>query len=160
MDKAIAELEAEINSRYASFTRAVAKSLIETSPQWSGNLTANWNYSVGAPDESYSQIAAKGAVGADRLQKAFHSRFGGTTSGPYYAGHEAAVSHAVTRMNAVKPPTWRDPVYLTNATPDDEGGYLEETIESGGVKLRPVNLVAGQIALIEFTRVKAQHMPI
>lgn len=129
------ELEAELSRRFADFTQKVFKSIVQTSPQWSGNLAANWNYSVNFPDESYTATPQK----QQRSKK------------PYQVGDPAAVSKALSRMSAVQPPSWAQPVYITNATPENDGGYLVEGIVNGKVKLRPVNLVPAQRALFEFS---------
>lgn len=136
VELAFVKLEAEMSLKFAAFTRKVFMSVVQTSPQWSGNLAANWNYSTKSADGSYTSIKP------DVPRKGFK---------PYQVGSDPAAGRAIARMNAVTPPSWRDTVYITNATPDDETGYLAESIIAGKVNLRPVNLVPAQGAIFEFT---------
>ena len=136
VDAAFVKLEAEMSLKFAAFTRKVFISVVQTSPQWSGNLTHNWNYSIKTPDGSYTSIKP------DIPRKAFK---------PYQVGSNPATGQAIARMSAVALPSWRDTVYITNATPDDETGYLADSIIAGKVNLRPVNLVPAQGAIFEFT---------
>lgn len=136
VDAAFVLLEAEMSLKFAAFTRSVFVSIVQTSPQWSGNLTHNWNYSIKTPDGSYTSIKP------DIPRKTFK---------PYQVGSSPATGQAISRMAVVALPSWRDTVYITNATPDDEAGYLADSIMEGKVNLRPVNLVPAQGAIFEFT---------
>lgn len=131
----MARLDREISAAYYKWTTRVFADLVNGSPQWSGDMTANWNYSVGEPDFSYTQIANK--TGDDG--KIDHWR---EDQGVFYAGHPYAVDAAMLRMMAVPVPTWRDKVFISNATP------IAEDIQVPGtpaIKIRPVNLVEGQV---------------
>lgn len=129
--------EKELSLRFTNFSQMVFTSLVTGSPQWSGNLTSNWNYSVGSPDESYFEIAnKKGSRDSDRI---------------FIRGDDPAKGRAIARMRQVKSPSFRDTVYFTNATPDDEGAYLAETLETGAVKIRAANLISRQVALFNYT---------
>lgn len=144
VELAFVQLEAEMSINFAAFTRKVFMSIVQTSPQWSGNLASNWNYSVKTPNESYTQSSNKQDIPRRTFQ-------------PFQAGADPAVSQAIVRMNSVAPPSWRDTVYITNATPDDQAGYLADSIIEGKVNLRPVNLVPAQGAIFEFTIGKFQE---
>lgn len=130
--------EEELSRRFTSFTQHVFASLVRSSPQWSSNLAGNWNYSVGTPDTSYNQAYDKGKP--LRLSEK-----------PFQRGDDPAVARTIARMTGVPAPSWRDTVYMTNATPADEGGYLAELLENGKPNLRPVNLIQGQVALFDYT---------
>ena len=133
---AFVKLEAEMSVNFAAFTRKIFISIVQTSPQWSGNLASNWNYSVKTPNEGYNSIKP------DIPAKGFK---------PYQVGSDPATGKAIARMSLVDAPSWRDTVYITNATPSDDAGYLAEHIIEGKVNLRPVNLIPAQGAIFEFT---------
>ena len=135
---AFATLEKRMSYRFYLFTHEVFKSIVLTSPQWSGNLASNWNYSVGAPDNSYAEVLEKeGALDLD-----FRA---------YSVGANPAVGRSLLRAARADAPTWRQPVFITNATPSEAAGYLVQDIAVGKVKLRPVNMVPAQGAIISFT---------
>lgn len=135
---AFAVLETKMSVKYYAFTQEVFKSVVVTSPQWSGNLASNWNYSVNAPDTSYTEAAEK-KLASGKFYDA------------YEVGSNPAVGRAIARAAAAAVPTWRQPVFITNTTPEDLRGYLVEEIAGGKVKLRPVNMVPAQGAIIGFT---------
>jgi hypothetical protein len=136
--QAFAVLEAKMSVKYYTFTQEVFKSIVVTSPQWSGNLASNWNYSINAPDTSYVEAAEK-KLASEKFYDA------------YEVGSNPAVGRSIARAAAAAVPSWRTPVYITNTTPSDQAGYLVEEIAGGKVKLRPVNMVPAQGAIIGFT---------
>lgn len=130
--------EDKISKKFEDFTRDVFKMIVQNSPQWSSNLAGNWNYSVNGPNGSYTRSELK--TGAPYNNKK-----------PFERGAEPVVSRTIARMKLVPGPSWRDTVYITNATPSDEGSFLVDEMESGRVSLRPVNLIQGQVALFNYT---------
>lgn len=138
LQAAISQLEKEMSDKFTSFTRKVFAELVTGSPQWSSNLAGNWNYSVLKPDESYTRSVLKLAK-AHKVARVF-SR-----------GEEPIISITLARMTEVAPPAWRDAVYATNATPDEDGNFLEELLERRLVRIRPVNLLSGKVTLIDYT---------
>ena len=138
VDAAFVKLEAEMSLKFAAFTHKVFRSIVLTSPQWSGNLTSNWNYSIKAPDESYSEIAEKELSQVRNYD-------------PFEVGSNPATGRVLAKVAAAAVPSWRDTVYITNATPNESTGYLVDSIIAGKVNLRPVNLVPAQGAIFEFT---------
>ena len=136
---ALAVLEVKMSIKYYAFTLKVFKSVVMTSPQWSGNLASNWNYSINSPDTSYSEISEK----SGSAMKFFKS---------FQVGADPAVSRALRKASVGPVPSWRVPVYITNATPTDQmTGSLVQDMADGYVKLRPVNMVPAQGAIISFT---------
>lgn len=138
LDVAMAELEVKMSYRFTAFTKEVYKSIVMISPQWSGNLTSNWNYSAGLPDLSYTEIPEKKLTD-------------GKNKAPFEMGSDPAVSKALTKAAQIKLVPWRSPVYITNTTPEEKGGYLVNGIADGSVKLRAVNLVPSQVSILSFT---------
>lgn len=138
----MARLDREVTTTYEGWTKRVFTGLVEGTAQWSGNLAANWNYAVGAPSMRYVQVPNKTGhdKGIDYIKQDF---------GVFFAGHPLAVEEALVRMAGVTVPTWRDQVFFSNETPDDKGGYLEESIMEGKVRLRPVNLINGAAVTLD-----------
>ncbi len=140
----MARLDREVSAVFYKWTARIFKDLVTTSPQWSGDLAANWNYSVGSPDFSYTQIPNKtgSEAGIDYVAQNF---------GVFERGDYRAVSMALERMLAVTQPTWRDTVYFANATP------IAPEVEAESIKIRPVNLVEGQVMMIKNTVIKERR---
>lgn len=132
-----ARLDLEITQAFQAWTVRIFRQLVEGSPQWSGNLAANWNYSVGFPSDEYSRIPNKTGDAEYGPKGFFHPD---TSQGVYQMGHPLAVNLAMLRMQSQVKGTWRDLVFLTNNTPmDDSADYLVDAIQKGDVKLRTVN---------------------
>lgn len=140
LETAFEKLEMDMSKRYRDFTRSVFEMIVRNSPQWSANLASNWNYSIGSPDERYSQVYDKGKE-TSLLDKPFSRQ----------EPSAYAIATTIARMRSQPQPSWRDEVFITNATPADEGGYLAAAMEAGVVKLRPSNLIRGQVALFKYT---------
>lgn len=124
--------EVRLSQAFAKWTRKVFTGLVEGSPQWSGDLAANWNYSVNLPDYSYSPTLK------DTLDQVF-------LTDVRERGDPQAIAIALSRMSAVMEPTWRDVVYFNNETP------IAEPVENMTVKIRPVNLIDGRVAMVRYT---------
>lgn len=124
--------EVHLSRTFAKWTRKVFKGLVEGSPQWSGDMTANWNYSVKLPDYSYDPVLK------EELDQVFLTNV-------KQRGDQQAISIALSRMSAVMEPTWRDVVYFNNETP------IAEDVENMTVKIRPVNLIDGRVAMVQYT---------
>ena len=130
----LARLEREISAKFAGWTRKVFTGLVRGTPQWSGDLTANWNYSIGSPNLTYRMTAMKAEGG--QFWSALDVK---------QVGDEQAVSMALEEMSKVTPPTWRDVVYFANNTP------IAPAVEAQTVLIRPVNLIDGRVAMIQYT---------
>lgn len=130
-------VELALSKKFQAVAKQAFTMLVTNSPQWSGNFTTNWNYSVNTPDYSYTPSATKDEASFDRT--------------PFEKGSDPAVAQTLSKVFNLNGLSWRDTVFITNATPDDSGGYLGENMESGKVNLRPVNLVNGKVALIRYT---------
>lgn len=153
VDKFLAELDAGVvglkqqaAARIDTWARGLFTELVRNSAQWSGNFVSNWNYSTGKPDQSYTKDPNK------------LDTWRGQT--PFQRGDAGAVSTAVTKMASVKPANWGESIYFTNATPADDGAYLGDLLLAGKVKLRPINLVSGQVFMFEQIQAIASGRPI
>lgn len=137
LDVAFALLEAQMAQKVDSFAREVYSSIVLNSPQWSQNFASNWNFSVGQPDTTYTEHPNKEAMQYSEA--------------PFYRGANPVVSDVISRLNEAPALKWGETAYFTNATPNGYFGYLLDNMEQDGKDwLRPVNLLGGQVALIEY----------
>ena len=139
LDEALAALMLAVDAAYADWTRKVFKGLVEGSPQWSGDLASNWNYSVNGVDYSYDPQFK----GPDGMY--FIGPNGQELPAIHQRGDAEAVQAAISRMLTVTPPTWKDKVYFNNETP------IATDVENMTVLIRPVNLVDGRVAMVQYT---------
>lgn len=129
----MARLDREISFVFYKWTARIFQELVEDTPQWSGDLAANWNYSVNQPDYSYSRIPNKTG---DDVRVDWHLQ----NQGVFERGHPNAVMTAMSKFATVPQPSWRDVVYFANATP------IAPDLPT--IKIRPVNLVDGKVVTI------------
>jgi hypothetical protein len=138
---AVVLLEAQMALKVDTFARRVYGGIIMNSPQWSQNFASNWNYSVGTPDESYTEHPNKEGMRH--------------TKTPFQRTNDPVVSAKLAELANYPTLQWGQTAYFTNATPDEVGGYLLEHMEKDGKSwLRPVNLLSGQVALINYAVAK------
>jgi hypothetical protein len=132
IDLAFAEMDRGISREFEQFTKKLFKELVRTTPQWTGDLAAAWNYSIAYPDETYSPLHNKLEANA---------RWSFTNV--YQRGMEPAASIPVLKAASVHP-TWRDVVYFHNPAP------IADEVENLRVLIRPVNLVDQRVAMIQY----------
>ena len=130
---AMAALDLEITRSYVAWTKGIFRDLVMGSPQWSGDLASNWRYGVGAVDYTYNELPNRAA--ANQMWSA---------ADVYERGAEPAVSIGMANFESTRKPTWRDKVYISNSTP------IAAEVEAHTVKIRPENLLYGQVAMIQF----------
>lgn len=139
MDLAMAELDRGISFAYTAWTQNLFTDVVKNTPQFTGDLTANWRYSVHTPDYTYVPIPNK----VENMKPYWQN------VDVYKRGDEPAVSIALAHMLQVSKPTWRDEVYFTNSTP------IADDVQNQRIALRPVNLVAGAGLMIDYVLQKA-----
>ena len=134
---------ARFNISYQQLLRQAFTDLVNGTPQWSGDLAANWNFSIGQPDESYTETPMKYEAAV------LHSRYV-----PKSAGDQTAVRMSLARMEAlIDKVSWRDRVHFTNATP------IAEAVEAQTIYIRPVNLLdSGAVAMVSHIRYKYGYL--
>lgn len=147
IDLEMARLDREISETYYLWTTRIFVDIVRQSPQWSGDMASNWNYSVKEPNYSYTMIENKAARGRDGVDK----RRMAVGKIVYQKDMDPAVAEALTRMKFVNPPSWRDSVFFANATP------IAPYAEAHSIYIRPVNLIQGQVAMIAYTVTKEQQ---
>lgn len=132
LDLAMLELDQAISSKFEHWTKVIFEQLVETTPQWSGDLAAAWNYSINGIDESYTPLP----------NKIEHGRFW-SMGDVFMRGDYPAVGLALSKAAKVHP-TWRDVVYFHNPAP------IAERAEAQTIMIRTVNLVDGRLAMIQY----------
>jgi hypothetical protein len=146
LEAAIVNIPQEVSRKFHRWTLLVMRDLVMNTPQWSGDTAANWNYSVGMPDGSYTPIIAKALAWAPEpgMERSIE---------PRQRGDMAAVWAAMARAEDGPEPRYDQKVYLTNNTP------IAPLLEAQQVPVRPVNLVNGAVAMAQYTAVKWRNMP-
>lgn len=131
-----ARIEGKVTQRYQEYVAKVFVDLVEHTPQWSGHLASNWHVLLtkdAAP--SVDNWYKKGHTGNSKA-----STYKPVQRGDGEAMH-AAIDRAMPKIQAIR---WNTKV--TFANPVD---YAEE-IEAESTSVRPVNLVAGRVAMAQY----------
>lgn len=144
LDAAILHLDNQVSEAFHNWTMHIFIDLVESTPQWSGDLAANWYYSLNSPSSEYHEIPAKAIHWAPK---------GFTAVTPLRRGDPFAVTASVHRATEGPKPTWRDKVYFTNNTP------IAFDVENRLVTVRAVNLVDRQVAMASFIAYKWRNLP-
>lgn len=117
----------------------VFMSVVEGSPQWSGNLAANWKIELDGAGAGYSPIAN-------------YKPLGWSSSEVYEMGHPTAIGHATPELQNLSKVRWNSRIGVSNSTP-----YASE-VEAGqgpeGHMIRPENYHYGQIAMVAYAMTK------
>lgn len=124
-----ARLEGKVTQKYQQYVTKVFKDLVSHSPQWSGHLAANWNV----------VLTNDSAPGVYPWKVDDYSR------PVFQMGDPAAIGFALGRAEPkIKSMRWNTKVTFVNPVP-----YASE-IEDDPGRLRPVNLVSGQVVLARY----------
>lgn len=140
----MARFDREISEHFYRYTVELFQDIVWQSPQWSGDMASNWNYSVHQPNFTYVKSENKAAGEVNKKRMAVGKIV-------YRRGMDPAVETAMSRMRNVPRPTWRDTVYFANATP------IAPYVEAHSIHIRPVNLIGGQVAMIAYTLNREAH---
>jgi hypothetical protein len=107
------------------------KFILEGTPEWSGNLVANWSLTIGTPADSYDPDLFKESRRELALGEPY-SRLTPNYDAIHYAESVAAQSLPLVRLGA--------DVFITNNTPYAVQVALNEREDDGRPFLRSVNL--------------------
>lgn len=128
-----AEIEANLEAQFEAETQRIFKHLVEVTPQWSGDLAANWRISL-TPTEGAYQSPFK--------QPEWQN-------GPWaHMGDPAAVAYALASSQNVEI-SYKNPVYFTNGTPLIFSTTLVAGDGTSSV-VRPENLIDGKVAMVSY----------
>lgn len=120
----------QVNAKYRQWVDVIFTDIVELTPQWSGNLAANWYVGKDAMSASESTIAAKESMWPLDLY-----------SVPYERGDPDAVSISLARMETQEF-VWADQVYIYNPT------SIAPQVEAESIYIRPENKVDGRVHMI------------
>lgn len=155
LEALLVEVDERINRGYWNWSMRIFADLVESTPQWSGDLASNWFYTLNSPSAEYMPLVGKTA-GAT-WDKPGHGAFE-----PFQRGAPMAVMVSVDRAMEGPRPTYRDVVYFSNNTPLSFDTNLTLVASDKAMdwrKVRPVNLVENQVALSEFMSFKWRNLP-
>lgn len=142
VDAAIVHLDAQLDEAYFNWSIKIFIDLVEHTPQWSGDLAANWNFDVHSPSGGYHRLPYKTLAWPPNDENP-----------PFQRGAPLATGAAVYRAIEQARPRWKDTIYFTNNTP------IADDVENHRVNIRPVNLLEDQVAMASFMAFKWTNMP-
>lgn len=120
----------QVNARYQHWIETIFTDIVELTPQWSGNLAANWYVGPDALSATESTIAAKAAMWPLDIYAVPHER-----------GDAEAVNVSLARM-AEQKFNWAEQVYIYNPT------EIAPQVEAESIYIRPENKVDGRVHMI------------
>lgn len=163
----VAKTELEVAEVYRGYATVIFNFLLYETPQWTGSAVSNWNFGVGAADNTFdpslkqSNLSERAAVSSGRTRRRISY---GTPI--FQKGSEAPINVAVSR-NRAKPAslTFKNdgltlpPVFITNNAQDLNDGkvyasYLENNPNN---YLRAVNEPGHMVARV--TQLTAMAFP-
>lgn len=137
IDTFLAEVEREqlafnnqISLRFREWVRAIFYDIVELTPQWSGNLAANWNISTSSLGNPEETIPAKAYMWPLPLYVEPHKR-----------GDPEAVGISKARFDDAEF-GYSNQVYIYNPV------EIAPAVEAQSIHIRGVNLVDGRVAMI------------
>lgn len=125
-----ASFNSQVNERFRHWVGVIFEDIVQLTPQWSGNLAANWYVGVDALSEAENTIPEKAIMWPLDLYAAAHER-----------GDEAAVEISLRRF-AEETFNWSERVYIYNPT------EIAPDVEAQSIYIRPENLVDGRVHMI------------
>lgn len=150
LDSALAAMEREVTHALRGFTVTVFRELVENSPQWSGNLAANWNIGINSESTEYTELSDKTGSWYGHSDQQHHGDFQPFVRGaPYAVG--VAIGKNLPRTRAIG---LRDTVFINNNTPYLDHVEADESDEGKSPYIRPENKIDGVVALREYVRAK------
>jgi hypothetical protein len=142
IDQFISELDAEqrllnryVNQQYLRLVEIVFRDILRTTPQWSGNLAANWFIGVNNQYETEQTIPEKDLM------------WGNANIQPHRMGDLNAIEISEARLEGLVF-SYLDEIYIYNPT------EIAPEVEAHTVYIRPVNLLDGRVAMAAYTAAK------
>jgi hypothetical protein len=136
-------VEAAVTESATGMAKTALRSILNNSPQYTGDFVANWKVSVNSIDSSFTTNAIGGQ----------------DTTTPYQIGDSKAIRYAI---NKAKWPKLKlgDAIFLSNsAHHDDIGGYAWK-IEEGSIKFRPMHVDAHHVVTRALYSVAIMNNPL
>lgn len=138
--------KARIKSKATDYVRRQVKTVylaaLKVSPQWSGDYTFNWGIQTTGHPITYNPMLKVSPW--QKLQE---------TKTMKHAGHPVAIEWATWDLyEALQTVKWNSNVAIVNKSP------VAPLIESGQVKLRPVNKIPGGAGVIDYLNFKFKYL--
>jgi hypothetical protein len=141
------QAENKVTASYQQLLKKMFADLVETTPQWSGNLAQNWT------------VQYLGSAQARYVDRAplMQSKYGRTS--PYMMGMDPAVTNTLNReLPKFDKIRWNTKVTFINKTP-----YAGEVAEGKGPSphnpIRAVNLgPAGEVLMLNYVKMKYNNL--
>ena len=134
-----ARVKRGIATEKAKLARKVFVSVVEGSPQWSGNLAQNWNLELGTARGRYQAVMGYNPENWYRPE-------------PFQAGDDPATTIALYTLPKLTQLKWNTPIRITNYTP--YAAQVEAGQGPNGRPIRPDNYRYGQIAMVGYAMLK------
>ena len=124
----------QVNEKYRQWVSIIFHDMISLTPQWSGNLAANWFVNNTGPTGSEQTIPEKGMV------------FGtASTPEPHEMGDNDAIAISAARFDDLVF-SYLQPVFIFN------NADIAQKVEDETVYIRPVNKVDGRVAMVAYAQ--------
>ena len=124
----------QVSAKYRQWVSVIFNDIVELTPQWSGNLAANWNISTDG--ESASEVTIP--------QKAYMWPLAPYVE-PFRRGDPGAVGISKARFDSIIF-GYSEQVYIYNPT------EIAQAVEDHSIYIRGVNLLDGRVAMIAHAR--------
>lgn len=138
IDQFLTELEVEhralnayVNVEYRRLVEIVFSDILQATPEWSGNLVANWFVGINSQNATEETIVEKGAYWPPPKYDIFE---------PYSRQdpNQSAIDVSLRRLHDVDAFSYLDDVYIYNPA------FPAEEVEAQTIYIRPVNLLGLQ----------------
>jgi len=154
LEKEPARIKLEVTKALHKWALVVHADITRLTPQWSGNLAANWMLDVGAVTSGAEELGNPDVVS---FYQPGDGVFG---SAPYSRGMQPAVSISLARAKAARLPALGESLYIHNPTT-----YAEEVEQDSGERpIRAINRVprteSGKVAMVYHAYTKYSSRPL
>lgn len=141
-----ARVDLDLRTRYRNWIVLIHADISELTPQWGGNLAANWYLDIGAPTSGAQDLG----------DPSVRAPGGGASVGraPYSRGSDPAVGQSLARGKAFVLPQLTDKVFIHN--PVEYADAVE--LDVGPRPIRAINRVpraaTGKVAMVYHAHTK------
>ena len=139
--KELARVNLEIATAYRKWALVIHADIVRLTPQWGGNLAANWYIDVGAPSSSAQDLG-------DPSVRNYKEPRSTTSQPPYARGMDPAVGISLARAKQLALPSLHDRLFIHNPVEYAEAVELDV----GPRPIRAINRVpraqTGKVAMV------------
>jgi len=135
-----------VRTTYRRWVLTIHADIATLTPQWGGNLAANWYIDTGSPSSSAQELGDPGV-------RTYRSKAAGARA-PYSRGADPAVALSIARGKTFGIPLITDKIFIHN--PVEYADAVE--LDVGPRPIRPVNRVpraaTGKVAMVYHAQLK------